>query len=476
VERRATEQGTDLEAQVSLLRRQLERERRARATAEREGERATAALYETVQQLREAEEELRLRAQDQQLLHELARDLRRDLEPSLVLRRAAAAVGRATQVERCVIRLADGDGIGPIVEQWTAPGIPRLREDFELQTCLDSLALEAARAFTVLAVDDVRQDKRVDPADAESICNDLGALSYAGCPMWAGQELVGWVALHAVTEPRPWTDHQLSLAEALGRDVAVALLQSQAYRRQKEAVIRLKEVDRVKSDFVSTVSHELRTPLTNIAGYVELLSDTEQANPTPGQLHMLQIVSRNTERLCRLVEDLLTLSSSDLGVHTSDPVRLDVREVLTGVRSALAPLLHGRDLTLDLDVPPDLPPVAGQPDVVARVLEHLLSNAVKFTPDGGRVSLAVTVDGDALVVTVADNGHGIAADDLPHVFDRFYRAAKAQDLAIQGTGLGLAVTRALVETVGGTVDLESAAGRGTTATVRLPGVAAHGQQ
>lgn len=475
MERRTAEREAGLEAQVSLLRRQLERERRARATAEQEGERATAALYETVQQLREAEEALRRQAQDQQLLHELARDLRRDLDPSLVLRRAAAAVGRATQVERCVIRLADGAGIGPIVEQWTAPGIPRLSDDVGLQTSLDELALEAARALTVLAVDDVRHDDRLTADEAEAVCSELGALSYAGCPMWAGRELVGWVALHSVTEPRPWTDHQLSLAEALGRDVAVALLQSQAYRRQKEAVIRLKEVDRVKSDFVSTVSHELRTPLTNIAGYVELLTDTEQEAPTPGQLHMLQIVARNTERLCRLVEDLLTLSSSDLGIHTSDPERLDVDTIVAGVRPALETLLRGRDLTLDLDVPADLPEVTGRPDIVARVLDNLLSNAVKFTPDGGQVGLRVTVDGDALVLTVTDTGHGIAAGDLPQVFDRFYRTGTANELAIQGTGLGLAVTRALVEAVGGTVALTSTPGRGTTATVRLPGATAHGQ-
>ena len=454
--------------EVALLRRQLERERRARLTAEQEGERATAELYETVQQLRAAQEELRVVAQDQQLMNELARELRRDLEPGLVLSRAAAAVGRATDAERCVIRLAADAGIGPTVEQWVTRGTPRLEADVQVADCLDRLCLQAAHSNTTLAIDDVLHDDRLTAEESAEIHHTLGVFSYAGAPMWAGQELVGWIALHTLSAATPWTEHQLALAEALARDVAVALLQSQAHRGQAEAMTRLQELDRVKSDFISTVSHELRTPLTSIAGYVELLTDPELEDLTERQTRMLEVVYRNTERLRRLVEDLLSLSSSDSGLTPEWTAQLDVDEALSNVRAALAPLLRGRELTLEVDVARDLPEVIGRPDQLERILDNLLSNAVKFTPDGGRVRVTVDTHNDALVIVVEDTGHGIPEDELPYVFDRFFRTRTASDLAIQGTGLGLAVTKALVEEQGGTVVLTSAPGQGTTATVRLP--------
>ena len=464
----------DAEAEIALLQRQLERERRARARAEREGEEATARLYETVQELKQAQAELQQRAADQQLLNEIGRELRRDLEPHLVMSRAVEAVGRATGAERCVIRLATQQGgVGEIVEQWHLPGVSPLTSQLDLAPALNQLCLEAARQFRSVILDE--STFAADPPSQELLeaLDQINVRSYAGTPMWAGTELVGWVSLHQVTEPRVWSRHSIELAEALAHDVAIALLQSQAYQGQSEAVARLQELDRVKSELLATVSHELRTPLTSIAGYIELLGDSDATGLGERQRDMLALVERNTRRLRGLVEDLLLLSSENSGSPAASyRVPLELGTTLEEMRDRLMTYTNGRTLDFVLDVDDDVPAVLGDRNHLERVVENLVSNAVKFSPEGGSVEVRAWREGDEAVITVTDAGLGIAERDLPLVFDRFFRSALANHLQIQGTGLGLSVVQSLVRAHDGSVEIESQQDEGTVVTVRLPALSA----
>lgn len=456
------------EEEVALLRRRLARERRARAEAERLGESATAQLWQSVQRLEEADRQLRARSESTELSYRLARQLRLDLDPQRIMRRAVVALGSELGVDRCLVRLADGSGIGRVMEQWRRPGVDELLADTELTDVLATLASSHAVREQGLWIDDVTTDARLSPSESEMVVASLGVHAYAGVPILVGPTLVGWLALHMTEAPHAWSarDHQVS--EGLAHDLGGALLQALAHQQQLEIVTRLREVDEAKSEFVSRVSHELRTPLTSIRGYVEMLREDGLGPVTPAQHRALDVMSRNCDRLLGVMENLLVLSRIDAGELQLEHDELTLGEIVADVRLALAPVLASRDVSMDVgDVPPT-PGLRGDALEIERVLLNLLVNAVKFTPDGGRVSLGVVTGVDEVTITVADTGIGVAEADLPHIFRRFFRARSATEGEIQGTGLGLALVRSIVEAHGGTVTATSRLGHGSSFTVTLP--------
>ncbi len=240
------------------------------------------------------------------------------------------------------------------------------------------------------------------------------------------------------------------------------------HRALLEAVDRLTELERVKADFVATVSHELRTPLTSMIGYVELLEDGEVGDLTPPQLQLAGRVQRNSRRLLLLVEDLLLLSQIENRQLTMQPRPVDLRCLVSGALEALAPTLTSRDLEVVSRVPQGGALLNGDPEQLERMLLNLLGNAVKFTPDGGRIELVVDEAGDSVELTVVDTGMGIPEGEQAQLFTRFFRASTVNSLAIQGAGLGLTIVQAIVTAHGGQVTVSSSEGVGTTVTVSLP--------
>lgn len=241
-----------------------------------------------------------------------------------------------------------------------------------------------------------------------------------------------------------------------------------ALRTEQEVVERLREVERTKTDFVSTVSHELRTPLTSIMGYLEILIDGAAGDLQDRQLILLERIERNSSRLLALVEDLLTLSQIESARLTITAVPADMRDLVAGAVDAVGWMLDTRDLELEVEVPDE--PVGREvdPGQLERLIVNLLTNAVKFTPDGGRVGVRLTAGEDATTVVVSDTGVGIPEAEQDRLFTRFFRSSTATEQAIQGTGLGLTIVQAIAVLHGGTVEIASSAGNGTTATLRLP--------
>ena len=238
--------------------------------------------------------------------------------------------------------------------------------------------------------------------------------------------------------------------------------------KEVEAVRRLQQLDRAKDDFVATVSHELRTPITSILGYVELLLETVSVHLEPAHLEMLEAVQRNGDRLRTIADNLLTLSSFESGEFTLHTTEVDLREVVKRVEEALRPLIADRRLDTTFDVPSRPVTISGDGAHLERVLFNLLSNALKFTEDGGSIACCLREDTDSAVLEVTDTGIGIPAEEQAQLFTRFFRSSTAQQRAIPGTGMGLAIVGSIVRRHGGDVRVVSDEGKGTAVCIHLP--------
>ena len=230
---------------------------------------------------------------------------------------------------------------------------------------------------------------------------------------------------------------------------------------------RLLELDRLKDEFVALVSHELRTPLTSIRGYLELVLDGEAGKVTDEQRQFLGVVERNANRLLDLVGDLLFLAQIEAGKLTLEVGAVDLAAVAAESVETSRPLAEEKDITLTLATSP-LPLLAGDRARLAQLLDNLVSNAIKFTPEGGRVDVRASSARGNAVLEVRDTGMGISADEQEQVFERFFRTSRATEQAIQGTGLGLAISKAIVHAHGGQITLASNEGEGATFRVVIP--------
>jgi len=233
-------------------------------------------------------------------------------------------------------------------------------------------------------------------------------------------------------------------------------------------VRELEELDRIRSEFVATVSHELRTPLTSIVGQLELLGDGDLGALNSDQVRGVEVIRRNSDRLRALIEDLLTLNHVETSALHLNREPTAVAPLLEGVGSQVEAMAAAKPVNLELDCRPGVGSALVDAAQLDRALVNLLTNAVKFTPAGGKVVLRARREGPDLVVTVIDDGLGIPEDEQDRLFTRFFRSSVATRMAIQGTGLGLVIVKQIVEEHGGTVSLVSAPGAGTTVTVRIP--------
>lgn len=229
-----------------------------------------------------------------------------------------------------------------------------------------------------------------------------------------------------------------------------------------------READRLKTEFVSMVSHELRTPLTSIKGYVDLLLEGEVGDVSEEQQEFLTIVKNNADRLVALVNDLLDMSRIEAGKVQLNVGTLDLGLLLRGVVDSLRPQIESKQQRLTVDVPEKLPPVIGDTDRVIQIVTNLVSNAYKYTPPMGSIRLNAHVQGDVIRVDVNDTGVGLSADELKQIFSRFFRARNRATQEAGGTGLGLTITRSLVELHDGTMTVTSTPGEGSTFSFTLP--------
>lgn len=350
-----------------------------------------------------------------------------------------------------------------------------------------SLALEGDHIWRRLA--ETRQPHIIADlaADgAETIWPPMpGARSWLGLPMLTGASLLGFCGVARQT-PNFFTAEHAAQAQALVTQAAVAIQNARLYVRiqnhaaeleqavdertqaLRAANARLQELDRLKSKFVSDVSHELRTPAANLSLFLDLL----ERGQSDKREHYQAILRRQVDRLNYLIEDILSLARMESGMHAPHlrPVRLNA--IVEQVLAAHAPHAAGAATDLRADLAADLAPVLGDPKQLVQVLTNLLVNALNYAP-GGQVTLRTGWDATRgkVCLEVTDTGMGIPAEELPHIFERFYRGRRVSQSNISGTGLGLAIVQEIVSAHNGELEVHSREGAGTRVRVWLPAAA-----
>jgi two-component system phosphate regulon sensor histidine kinase PhoR len=232
-------------------------------------------------------------------------------------------------------------------------------------------------------------------------------------------------------------------------------------------ITHLKELDEMKSAFVSMVSHEIRSPLTTVLSQIKILMDGLAGELSAKQADILSKMSRKVYGLVELSNELLDLSRIEAGLIVQDKQQLQLMDILESLVEFVQPRAKEKDISLSLEKA-DLPVINADMKSMEEVFSNLITNAIIYTPEGGKVDVSGEVKGDFVGISISDTGYGIAPDELPRIFERFYRAKTEKTRNIVGTGLGLPIVKSIVEAHNGTVRVESEEGVGSTFYVRLP--------
>jgi PAS domain S-box-containing protein len=306
-----------------------------------------------------------------------------------------------------------------------------------------------------------------DP-DHLRLIRQLAPVSYICVPMIARDRIIGALTLLTSEESRRRYDEQdLTMAELLGRRVGLAVENARLYNQTQSALSQVTEISRLKDEFLATLSHELRTPLNAIVGWAGMLK-SGGLDPDVAR-RGIETIDRNAGLQARLIADILDVSRIITG-----KVRLNVRPIhpLAAIEHAvdtIRPTADAKNIRVETILDPSAGPISGDEERLQQILWNLLSNAVKFAPKGGRVLVRLEAVNSQVVITVEDNGPGIAASFLPHLFERFRQADSSSTRAHGGLGLGLAIVRHLVELHGGRVRAANRQdGTGAVFTVQLP--------
>lgn len=322
--------------------------------------------------------------------------------------------------------------------------------------------------FVAREAQDARQ-RRSTAADSVSRAETIGLMGLIFVPVAIVLALL-WTARAIVAPVR----RLASAAERIGEGDLQARVAEKGAGEMRDLAsgfntmaASLQEVERLKNEFFALVSHELRTPLTSIVGYVDIMRGEEAGEVNELQARYLGVVERNARRLMRLVGDLLFVAQVDAGTLSLERGEVDLGTVAAEAVEAARPYADGKGILLTLDAQP-LQLHGADGGRLGQLLDNLLTNALKFTDEGGRIEVRVREAQGTAQIEVSDSGTGIAQEELDHLFERFYRAQAATEAVVPGVGLGLSICKAIAEGHGGSIAVTSELGKGTTFTVQLP--------
>jgi PAS domain S-box-containing protein len=329
---------------------------------------------------------------------------------------------------------------------------------------------------SAIAVERVVQSGRAElatqPTDADidglarddeqrAVLRRLGVVSYICVPLTAHGRTLGAMTFISTTSGRRFTATELTLAEEIARRAALAVDNARLYREAREA-------NRTKSQFLATMSHELRTPLNAIAGYAELMELEVRGPVSEGQREYLRRIRLNQQHLLGLINDVLSFARLETGRLDFDMVDVPVDETLAAAGAHIEPQLLSRGLQYEYHGGEPACTCRADRDKLRQIVLNLLSNAMKFSPPDGRVTLDWSTTDDTVMIHVADTGRGIPPDKLDLIFEPFVQLDTSFSARLEGTGLGLAISRELARAMGGDVTVESRLGEGSTFTLTLP--------
>ena len=297
--------------------------------------------------------------------------------------------------------------------------------------------------------------------DLQTLMDWLGAERVVICPITTRQHLLGYFVLAFPAQRLALTSAERASLSEVGRELGRIVHQTRILETEQRLVEELRELARYRSELIATISHELKTPLTAIIGHAELLEERH-----PG-LASLDAIIRNGQRLDRLIANLLHYSKVQ-GRRESVRTAVDLVELCAASVDLLSLRAAQGRVALTFERPPTPTVVYGDGEEMARVLDNLIDNAVKYTPVGGRVTVGLDVDREKVTVFVTDTGIGISTADCRHVFTAFHRSTNPDALSVPGTGLGLPIAARIAQAHGGEITVESSLGAGSTFRFSLP--------
>jgi signal transduction histidine kinase len=317
-----------------------------------------------------------------------------------------------------------------------------------------SYCQHAVHSGHALIIDDARTHHLVK--DSPAIL-ELGAIAYAGIPLIDedGHALGSFCVTDS--KPRVWTEQEIQILHELAALVMTEI-------RLRSVVLGLREIDRMRAELIAVISHDLRNPLTSILGSTSLLLQRDDRLSADERATFLAIINKQGKRMLQMTEDMMARSKADAeaGHMRREPV--DLVQVLRDVVTAFS--VSGCPNSFDIDTP-EAAVIEGDQGMIEQVLSNLLDNARKYSDEGAQIGARISEQEDGFSVDISDSGLGIAADQLPTVFQPFQQVDDGQDISM-GVGLGLHIVRKFVEMHGGSADVSSEEGVGSTFTVRLP--------
>jgi signal transduction histidine kinase len=284
-------------------------------------------------------------------------------------------------------------------------------------------------------------------------------------PMGAGHECLGYLVLTRTAEGPDWSEEEAGAALEIGRELGRAVLHARLFEREREVVSELQDLDRYKTDLIATISHELKNPLTSIIGHLELVR-TPGAEATAEK--SLAAIARNAERLDTLVENLLLLSKMGDPNRPLIPMPVDMTALLREIVEMFNVQAEQRGVKIELNHGEGPVTAWGDRAEIDRAVSNIVSNAIKFTPEGGAITLTLAADDRQVTFACRDDGLGISPADQEQLFTEFFRSSNPGALAVPGTGLGLTIVKRIVTRHVGTISVDSEIGSGSTFTVTLP--------
>ena len=338
---------------------------------------------------------------------------------------------------------------------------------------LEKVAINRDRPYLLRTVFATKQSLLVEHVTSEQVesfaqgpehlqaLRAMNPTSLMALPLLRHDRLLGALAFISSTGSRHYGRGDLRLAEALAERAAIAIENARLYRASVDAT-------QLRDQVLGVVAHDLRNPLSTILMQASVL---KRYGPQPERRSQkpMEVIERAARRMNRLIQDLLDVALMEAGQLTIERAQLSASGLIVEVVDMQRPLASSSSVELRVEVDPDIPDVSGDRDRLLQVFENLIGNAIKFTKAGGRITAGATSKDDEVVFWVADTGCGIASENLPHVFDRFWQATKA---GRHGAGLGLPITKGIVEAHGGRIWVESAAGSGSTFFFTIPRVSA----
>ncbi|MFB0545350.1 MAG: ATP-binding protein [Anaerolineae bacterium] len=363
-----------------------------------------------------------------------------------------------TGADRASLLLLDVEGQELSVQaRATSPSEPRspARESFE-----EAIARQVVELGGQLILPGGAEENKL----AKMMMEATGARSLIASPLLAQDRLIGALIVTKDVEGARFAPGDAELLLVLSGQAAVAIENARLFEEIQRAYNELKELDRLKGEFINIAAHELRTPLALLMGYVSLVEE-EAVGETKERM---RIIGRNALRLKSLIDNMLDLSNLDMGQSQLRLERFSPVEAIASVVRDLRPLARDKGHKIKVDVASDLAEINTDRRKFDLVLFNLLSNAIKFTPPGGEIGIEAKFERDELVVAVWDKGIGIPPSEQKRIFDRFYQVENSLTREHGGIGLGLSIAKGMIELCGGRIWVESELGQGSTFTFTIP--------